>query len=71
MTDELKIGVIKAFYQWMRLKLPENTIIGLTENNQIILEFIFNEIRESESNEELIEGCTDCIIQLISVSKKS
>jgi len=57
-STDLKTGVIKAVYQWMRLKLPEQTIINLPNSN--ILEFIFNEIKES--NEDLIENCTDCII---------
>jgi hypothetical protein len=55
---DLKIGVIKAFYQWMRLKLPDQIIMNLPDSN--ILEFIFNEIKDA--NDDLIENCTDCII---------
>jgi hypothetical protein len=50
--------MVKAFYQWLKLKLPEQTIMKLPESQ--IVEFIFNEIKQE--NDDLIENCTDCII---------
>lgn len=56
----LKTGLVKCFYQWMRLKLPENSIINLTQN-RVILEHIFNLIK-NESDDQVNESATDCII---------
>lgn len=53
------------------MKLPTETIVNLTEKNMALLELIFNEMNKSTSNEELLDACTDCIIQLLVVSRKS
>ena len=56
-----------AFYNWIKLKLPDDLIINMTEQFPDLLNLVFTEL---ENKDENLENATNCVIELITLSRK-
>ena len=69
----LKDSIVYGFYKWIQLRLPDQTIIDLPTKNNGTLELVFMQLNQtgySQQEEDSVTNATDCITQLLSVSKK-
>lgn len=69
-APKLANGIMSSFYQWMRLKLPSTVFGQLVSFNRSVLELVFSEMSSPSSGLQSTENATDCIIQLLKVTKK-
>ena len=53
---------------WLKLKLPEEVILSLTNQFSDILQLVFSELENTDEN---LENATTCIIELINLAKKN
>ena len=63
----LKSKLVDAFYNWIKLKLPDEVIMNMTTNYPDLLQLVFSEL---ENKDENLENATNCVIELISLSRK-
>ena len=63
----MKSKLVEAFYNWVKLKLPDELLIGLPVNFADLLQLVFSEL---ESKDENLENATNCVIELINVARK-
>ncbi len=65
--QRLKSKLMDAFYNWIKLKLPDDLIINMTEQFPDLLNLVFTEL---ENKDENLENATNCVIELITLSRK-
>lgn len=65
--QKLKHKLIDAFYNWIKIKLPDSVFANLTQNYPELLQLIFSEL---EGEEESLENATNCVLELIILAKK-
>ncbi len=65
--QKLKMKLIDAFYNWIKIKLPDSLFANLTQSYPDLLQLIFAEL---EGEEESLENATNCVIELILLAKK-
>lgn len=58
----LRVLIANGFYRWIKMKLPSETIVNITQANQALLDMIFGSMDKPDLDDELMESCTDCII---------
>ena len=64
---KLKSKIVEAFYHWIKLKLPDEVLKGLTVNYPDLIRLVFNELDNKDEN---LENATNCVIELINLAKK-
>lgn len=67
--QKLRSKLVEAFYNWIKLRLPEAVFQTLAQSYQALLELVFQEI-ENNSDENM-EHATSCVIELISLARKN
>ncbi|CDW74356.1 arm repeat-containing protein [Stylonychia lemnae] len=65
--QKLKSKLVDAFYNWIKLKLPDEVITNLTTQFPDLIQFVFSEL---ENKDENLENATNCVIELITLSRK-
>lgn len=68
--NKLKKAICNSFYQWIKLKLPVEVIAQLMQVNKGLLELVFNEMSNPTEDISQSERATDCIVQLVKITKK-
>lgn len=63
----LKSKLMEAFVNWLKLKLPDDLISNMTQQFPDLLSLVFSEL---ESKDENLENATNCVIELITLSRK-
>lgn len=56
-----------AFFNWIKLKLPEEIVSNMTNMYPDLLKLVFSEL---ENKDENLENATNCVIELIILSRK-
>eukprot|EP00351_Strombidinopsis_sp_SopsisLIS2011_P006193 CAMPEP_0116880360 /NCGR_PEP_ID=MMETSP0463-20121206/12276_1 /TAXON_ID=181622 /ORGANISM="Strombidinopsis sp, Strain SopsisLIS2011" /LENGTH=124 /DNA_ID=CAMNT_0004530835 /DNA_START=571 /DNA_END=945 /DNA_ORIENTATION=- len=64
----LKGKIIEAFFCWIKLKLPEEVFVTLTEKNQDLIKLVFDELNSQEDDNA--EMATNCIVELIFIARR-
>jgi hypothetical protein len=61
---------VDAFYNWLKLRLPDPVVLSLATQPlyQPLFALVFSELENS--SDENIENATNCVIELISLSRK-
>mmetsp|Transcript_24280 Transcript_24280/g.37459 ORF Transcript_24280/g.37459 Transcript_24280/m.37459 type:complete len:214 (+) Transcript_24280:315-956(+) len=67
----LKLELVRSMTSWMKLKLPNQIICDIHKTNSAMFNLIFSELNEPQQSEDNYTAATDCIIQLLTLSKKS
>eukprot|EP00347_Sterkiella_histriomuscorum_P023855 403333152 len=65
--QKLKSKIVDAFYQWIKLRLPDEALQNMTQQYPDLLALVFNELDNKDEN---LENATNCVIELISLSRK-
>lgn len=65
--QRLKSKLVDAFYNWIKLKLPDEVIANMTSLYPDLLALVFSEL---ENKDENLENATNCVIELIILSRK-
>lgn len=63
----LKSKLIDAFYNWLKIKLPDEIFINITESYPDLLKLVFQEL---DGEDEILENATNCIIEMILLAKR-
>ncbi len=58
---------MEAFVHWIKLKLPDELIQHMTTHFPDLLSLLFSEL---EGKDENLENATNCVIELITLSRK-
>ena len=66
--QKLRSKLLEAFYNWIKLKIPEDVIQNMPQNYPELMKLIFNEL---ENKDENLENATNCVIELLILSRKN
>lgn len=66
--QRMKSKLLDALYQWLKLKIPEEVIQGLTERYPDLIQFVFTELENNK--DENLENATNCVIEMIILAKR-
>lgn len=66
--QRLRSKLVEAFYNWIRLRLPDQVFEGLTNNYPALLQLVFIELENNK--DENLENATNCVIELIQLARK-
>jgi hypothetical protein len=61
--QRLRSKLVDAFYNWIKLRLPDSVFSGLTVNCPALIQMVFAELENNQ--DENIENATYCVIELI------
>ena len=65
--DKLKSRLVDAFYNWIKLKLPDQAVSVIPTQQSQLLNLVFVELDNKDEN---LEVATNCVIELIKLAKK-
>jgi hypothetical protein len=63
----LKSKLIDSFYNWLKIKLPDDIFANMTQNYPELIKLVFQEL---EGEDENMENATNCVIELILLAKR-
>jgi len=61
--QKLRSRLVDAFYNWIKLRLPDHVFSNLTVNYPSLLQLVFAELENNQ--DENLENATNCVIELI------